>query len=82
MQPETPVRIGKYIVRGELGRGGMGVVYQAMDPLIERQVAIKTVSKSLLDTHDAQSMMRLVSYFEMLDENTLHYKRSKENVTG
>ncbi|MBC7609142.1 MAG: serine/threonine protein kinase, partial [Polaromonas sp.] len=58
MQPETQGRIGKYIVQGELGRGGMGVVYQAMDPLIERQVAIKTVSKNLLDTHDAQSMMQ------------------------
>lgn len=46
MSLETPEKIGKYVVQGELGRGGMGVVYQALDPLIERRVAIKTVSKN------------------------------------
>lgn len=61
MQPDTPLKIGKYVVQGELGRGGMGVVYQALDPLIERRVAIKTISKQLLavqDTQDAEAMMR------------------------
>ncbi len=57
----SPLRIGKYVVQGELGRGGMGVVYQALDPLIERRVAIKTVSKHLLatqGTQDAEAMMQ------------------------
>ncbi|MBN1848451.1 MAG: protein kinase [Deltaproteobacteria bacterium] len=35
-------QIGRYEVTRELGRGGMGVVYLALDPLIDRQVAIKT----------------------------------------
>jgi len=57
MQPDAQRRIGKYLVQGELGRGGMGVVYEAIDPLIERRVAIKTVLKNLLDTDGAADMM-------------------------
>ncbi|HET9018818.1 MAG TPA: serine/threonine-protein kinase, partial [Acetobacteraceae bacterium] len=35
--------LGKYEIRGTLGRGAMGTVYDGYDPLIARRVAIKTV---------------------------------------
>jgi len=36
-------KIGKYTISGEIGKGGMGVVYRGLDPYIGRAVAIKTI---------------------------------------
>jgi hypothetical protein len=40
-------RFGRYLIASELGRGAMGAVHLARDPLIERDVAIKTLLPDL-----------------------------------
>ena len=40
-------QLGRYEIVGELGQGAMGIVYKAKDPLIDRIVAIKTISLNL-----------------------------------
>ncbi|MDG2424948.1 MAG: protein kinase [Phycisphaerales bacterium] len=41
-------RIGKYAIIGEAGRGGMGIVYHALDESLDRDVAIKVLPDSMV----------------------------------
>jgi eukaryotic-like serine/threonine-protein kinase len=41
MTTDLPDKIGKYEILGIAGKGGMGLVYSAYDPVIDRKVAIK-----------------------------------------
>ena len=49
-------RIGRYLVTGRIGRGGMGMVYRGLDPALEREIAVKTLTAE--GTLDEESRRR------------------------
>ncbi|MGQ0544337.1 MAG: serine/threonine-protein kinase, partial [Betaproteobacteria bacterium] len=46
--------LGRYKIQGVLGKGAMGLVYDGVDPKLERRVAIKTILTATLDEATAK----------------------------
>ncbi|HEX5611520.1 MAG TPA: protein kinase [Burkholderiales bacterium] len=51
---------GRYRVLGELGRGAIGTVHRALDPLIEREVAVKALNPNLPDDIASEVRVRFL----------------------
>jgi len=50
--PSAPQKIGRYVIESTIGKGAMGVIYCAHDPMINRPVALKLVNTDLLEGKD------------------------------
>ncbi len=53
MASDEEIRLGKYLLKSRLGRGGMGIVYLATDTRLQRDVAIKLLPKRLASDPEA-----------------------------
>jgi len=81
--------LGRYNIERTLGKGAMGVVYEGLDPKLNRRVAIKTILKSHLDpdtakdysmrfSREAQAVARLnhphiVQVYDFAEEGDIAY---------
>jgi class 3 adenylate cyclase/tetratricopeptide (TPR) repeat protein/predicted Ser/Thr protein kinase len=66
---DLPERFGRYLIRGRLGRGGMGTVYLAHDTEIDRPVALKVPHADV--ARDPQALERF--YREARAAGRLHH---------
>lgn len=78
-----PDKIGRYQILERVGRGGMGVLYRAFDPVLDREVAVKVMLAEFSDDTDqmrprfyreAKAAAKLqhrniVTVFEFAEEN-------------
>jgi serine/threonine protein kinase len=86
---EELTTLGRYNIERTLGKGAMGVVYEGLDPKLNRRVAIKTILKSHLDpdtakdysmrfAREAQAVARLnhphiVQVYDFAEEGDIAY---------
>src|SRR5262244_3175504 len=50
-----PEKIGKYQVLERIGRGGMGMIFKAHDPILDRSVALKLISTDVEVTDELRA---------------------------
>jgi predicted Ser/Thr protein kinase len=80
------LKFGKFEIEAKLGQGAMGEVYRAHDPILDRTVALKTVSAALLTGKEALARFRrearaaarlqhpnIVTIYELGEEKGTHY---------
>ncbi|MCA9125705.1 MAG: protein kinase [Planctomycetales bacterium] len=81
---DAPQQLGEYSIVREIGRGGMGVVYEALHTKLQRRVALK-VLPSVASTNQAKRFLRearaagqlhhtnIVPIFDVGEANGIHY---------
>jgi serine/threonine-protein kinase len=59
----SPMTLGRYIVQNTIASGGMGIVYRALDPHLERPVAVKVLKPTQGDQKQVEFFASFVARF-------------------
>jgi len=70
---KKPLKIGKYELRRTIGKGAMGVVYEAYDPFIQRPVAIKLSHRYVGDDENVAQSIREAFFSEVYTSGRMHH---------
>jgi len=78
-EPQTPApyerrrnaRIGRFMIRERIGGGGYGDVYNAFDPRLEREVALKVLKPGKLDAKATERFLREARAAARLSHNNI-----------
>ena len=76
--PDVPTKFGRYDVKTEVGKGSMGIVYQAYDPLEDTDVAVKVAKREVLNDVNQGPTFRKLFY----NEARLAGKLKHPNILG
>ena len=52
-------KLGHFLIRAEIGRGGMGTIYHAVDTMLNREVALKVVHPQLADNEQLMERFKI-----------------------
>ena len=66
-------KIAKYEIKRRIGRGAMGVVYEAFDPFVQRTVAIKVMHSSGNMEPATEQKMREAFFAEVYSAGRMHH---------
>lgn len=82
---DAPTKLGEYFIHREIGRGGMGVVYEAEHETMRRRVALKVLPSTIKKQQYIERFMRearaagqlhhtnIVPVFEVGESDGVHY---------
>jgi serine/threonine protein kinase len=52
-------KLGNFLIQAEIGRGGMGTIYYAMDTMLNREVALKVIHPQLADNQQLMERFKI-----------------------
>jgi serine/threonine-protein kinase len=56
---KTGEKVGHFLIQAEIGRGGMGTIYYALDTMLNREVALKAIHPQLADNQQLMDRFKI-----------------------
>jgi serine/threonine protein kinase len=79
----APKKLGKYLVDQEISRGGMGIIYRARQPELDRTVALKVISPALVaDAHFVERFLQEARALGRLNHPNIVHVYDVERADG